>query len=147
MNHVIALLVCWSCSMGALAAQEAPPGSTQTFHARRLGDQQPATATLSAMAWLAGRWIGEGLGGVSEEIWSEPRGGVMMGMYRSLKQDQPVFYEFLMLVEEQGSLVLKLKHFNPDFSGWEEKSSFVSFRLVMVEIARPLRRPQLHPRR
>lgn len=57
----------------------------------------------------------------------------MMGMFRHLKQDRPVFYEFLMIVEEKGSLVMKLKHFNPDFSGWEEKDAFVDFPLVKVE--------------
>ena len=133
MKRVVLLVVCWSSLTSAAVAQTPASGSSQTFHALRLGDQPPATATLGAAAWLAGRWIGEGLGGVSEEIWSEPRGGVMMGMYRSLKQEQPIFYEFLMLAEEKGSLVLKLKHFNPDFSAWEEKSGFVSFRLVKVE--------------
>ena len=57
----------------------------------------------------------------------------MMGMYRSLKQDQASFYEFLLLVEENGTLVMKLKHFNPDFSAWEEKTAFTSFKLVAVE--------------
>jgi hypothetical protein len=110
----------------AIAVQE-------PFHARRLGDKPSPPATLAAVAWLEGHWLGEGLGGVSEEVWSPPRGGVMMGMYRSLKQDRPSFYEFLMLVEENGTLVLKLKHFNADFSAWEEKAAFVTFKLVAVE--------------
>ena len=109
-----------------IAAQE-------PFHARRLGDRPSPPATLSAMAWLEGHWVGEGLGGVSEEIWSPARGGVMMGMYRLLKGDKPAFYEFLMIVEENGTIAMKLKHFNPDFSGWEEKEKFVTFKLVAVE--------------
>jgi hypothetical protein len=103
------------------------------FHARRLGDRPSPPATLADMAWLEGHWVGEGLGGVSEEIWSPARGGTMMGMYRLLKDGKPVFYEFLMLVEENGTLAMKLKHFNPDFSGWEEKTGFVTFKLVAVE--------------
>jgi hypothetical protein len=114
--------------LGAGAAADA-----QTFHAQRLGDRQSPPATLEVMSWLAGRWEGEGLGGYNEEIWSAPRGGVMTGMYRHLKDDRPVFYEFLMFVEEKGTIVLKLKHFNPDFSGWEEKKDFVDFPLVKVE--------------
>jgi hypothetical protein len=109
-----------------LAAQE-------PFHARRLGDRPSPPATLADTAWLEGRWVGEGLGGVSEEIWSPARGGTMMGMYRLLKDGKPVFYEFLMLVEENGTLAMKLKHFNPDFMGWEEKAGFVTFKLVAVE--------------
>ena len=107
--------------------------SAQEFHAQRLGDRTPPPATIDVMAWLAGRWEGEGLGGYNEEIWSAPRGGVMIGMYRHLKDDRPVFYEFLMFVEEKGTIVLKLKHFNPDFSGWEEKKDYVDFPLVKVE--------------
>ena len=36
------------------------------------------------------------------------------------------------LAEENGSLVMKLKHFNPDLTGWEEKDRFVTFRLVKL---------------
>jgi hypothetical protein len=87
-------------------------------------------ATLDAMKWLVGHWKGTGLGGVSEEIWSEPAGGVMMGMYRLVVSGKPSFYEFIHLAEENGSLVMKLKHFNPDLTAWEEKDKFVTFRLV-----------------
>jgi hypothetical protein len=73
------------------------------------------------------------LGGVSEEIWSPPAGGAMMGTYRLLKDGKPLFYEFLLLVEEGGTLNLKLKHFNPDLTGWEEKGDFVDFPLVALE--------------
>ncbi len=135
MSPILTSMACIACvvTSAAAAAQQPSDSSASQFHARRLGDQPSPPATLTVMAWLAGAWIGEGLGGVSEEIWSEPRGGVMMGMYRSLKQDQPVFYEFLLLLEENGTIVMKLKHFNPDFSGWEDKTGFVSFRLVQVE--------------
>src|SRR5690606_36146300 len=111
------------------AAQESAPA----FHARRLGDAQSPPATIDRVAWLAGRWVGEGLGGVSEEIWSPPAGGAMMGSYRLLKDGAPVFYEMFLLVEEKGTLILKVKHFAPDFTGWEEKSEFVDFPLVAIE--------------
>src|SRR5436190_19333601 len=88
-----------------LTAQE--PSS----HARRLGDRPSPPATLASVAWLQGHWEGEGLGGVSEELWSPAAGGVMMGMYRLLKDGKPTFYEFLMLVEENGTFAMKLKHF------------------------------------
>jgi Domain of unknown function (DUF6265) len=69
---------------------------------------------------------------VSEEIWADPLGGVMMGMYRLVIDGKPSFYEFMHLSEEQGSLVLKLKHFNPDLTAWEEKDRFVTFPLVKL---------------
>jgi hypothetical protein len=92
--------------------------------------QTPSPATIADMAWLAGHWTGDGLGGRSEEIWSPPAHGVMMGMYRNIKGDAPLFYELLTLSEEKGSLIIRLKHFNPDLTGWEEKDQSVSFPFV-----------------
>jgi hypothetical protein len=89
-------------------------------------------ATLQEFAWLVGDWVGTGLGGVSEETWSAPAAGAMMGMYRLVVNGAVSFYEFMTMVEENGSLVLKLKHFNADLTGWEEKDRFVSFRLAKL---------------
>ena len=76
--------------------------------------------------WLVGHWKGDGFGGVSEEIWAPPIDGTMMGMYRHYKDGKLVFYEFL-LIDETG---LKLKHFNPDLTGWETKEKFVTFPMI-----------------
>jgi hypothetical protein len=89
-------------------------------------------ATLADVAWLAGHWVGPALGGESEEIWSPPKAGSMMGMYRLVRDGKPVFYELATLVEEGGSLTLRLKHFNPDLTGWEEKEKTVDFPLVAL---------------
>lgn len=89
-------------------------------------------ATLADMAWLAGHWVGPALGGEAEEIWSPPKAGSMMGMYRLVRSGKPVFYEFQTLVEESGSLVLRLKHFSPELVGWEEKQKTIDFPLVGV---------------
>jgi hypothetical protein len=77
------------------------------------------------------------LGGVTEESWSAPAAGAMMGMFRVVKpgsdgREQVGFYEFLTFVEQDGTLALKLKHFNPDLTGWEEKAGMVTFRLARV---------------
>lgn len=88
------------------------------------------SATIADVAWLAGSWVGTGLGGVSEEMWSQPQGGIMMGTYRLIVKDKPVFYEMMWLAESEGSLVLKIKHFHPNFVGWEEKDKTVDFKFV-----------------
>ena len=44
-----------------------------------------------------------------------------------------IFYEMFALTEHEGSLVLRLKHFNPDMAGWEDKEEMVTFRLAHVE--------------
>ncbi len=87
-------------------------------------------ASIGDMEWLAGNWIGTGLGGYSEEIWSKPSGGIMMGAYRLIKDGKPVLYEMMLLVETEGLLVLRLKHFHGNFVGWEEKDRSVDFKFV-----------------
>jgi hypothetical protein len=44
-----------------------------------------------------------------------------------------MFTEHMYLSEEGGSLLLKLKHFNPDLTGWEEKDGMVRFRFLSAE--------------
>ncbi|WP_424962583.1 DUF6265 family protein [Ekhidna sp.] len=79
-------------------------------------------------AWLAGNWIGDGFGGTSEEVWSAPSSeGTMMGTYRHHKGDGTLnFYEFMVM----DSTGLRLKHFNPDMTGWETKEDFVHFKAI-----------------
>ncbi len=56
----------------------------------------------------------------------------MMGMFRLIKEDKIVFYEFFRLAEENGTLILRLKHLHPDLKGWEEKDATVEFPLVRL---------------
>jgi Domain of unknown function (DUF6265) len=92
--------------------------------------QASPKASIADVEWLAGSWLGSGLGGVSEEIWSKPQGGVMMGAYRLIMDGKPVFYEMMWLTETEGTLMLKLKHFHPNLVGWEEKDKTVDFKFV-----------------
>lgn len=91
-------------------------------------------AKLDALAWLAGgRWVGEGLGGVSEEVYSPAVGGVMVGHFVQSQAGKPQFFEIMTVREEGGSLVYRLKHFGPDLKGWEEKDVTEDFPLVAIE--------------
>lgn len=97
------------------------------------GAAQPA-ATIADISWLAGRWVGEGLGGTAEDVIAPASGGQMMGMFRHSKADGSVnFYEFYLFAEKDGSLTVRLKHFSPMLAGWEEKDGFVEFPLVAIE--------------
>jgi hypothetical protein len=105
---------------------------TEHTFSRSPGAPGPA-AQVEDMAWLAGHWVGEALGGTVEEIWSPPLARAMMGMFRLVKDEKAVFYELMTILEEDGSLVLRLKHFNGgDLSAWEEKGDTVDFPLVAV---------------
>jgi hypothetical protein len=89
-------------------------------------------ATIEDVAWLAGHWKGEGLGGQSEEFWTAPSQESMTGLFRLVKDGKTVFQEIFIITEKENSLILRLKHFNPDLTGWEEKNQTVDFPLVKV---------------
>lgn len=111
-----------------LAQAAAPAAATNTVRLAP-GAARPA-ARVADFAWLAGTWKGEGLGGVMEEVWSAPAGDAMVGHFRLVRNDKPSFYEIMTLVESESSVEMRLKHVNPDMTGWEEKADFVTFRLV-----------------
>lgn len=108
--------------------------SQLTEHTLKLDD--PANmpeASIEDMAWLAGRWLGDGFGGVIEETWNPPLGGTMVATFRLVSEGKPVFYEICLIEPEGSSLVYKVKHFNPGLTGWEEKDEYVTFPLVKLE--------------
>jgi hypothetical protein len=98
---------------------------------------QPGTPAPSAriadVAWLEGTWLGEGLGGQAEEAYASPLGGAIVGYFRFVKDGKPVFYEIVTIVETNGTLAIRLKHFHPDLRGWEEKDVVQEFKLVALE--------------
>lgn len=116
----------------ALTIGQAPAGNTPNTIRLVDGAERPA-ATVADLAWLAGSWTGEGLGGTVDEVWSEPAGGAMVGYFRLVKDGKAVFYEIMTLLEHEGSVELRLKHVNADMTGWEEKNDFVTFKLARLE--------------
>jgi hypothetical protein len=119
-----------SLALLLVAATTSAAESTTANTLRLSPEQKSPAATIADMEWYAGRWTGTGLGGLNEEVWSPPRNGTMMGMYRMIKDGKPVLYELLLITEENGSLAIKLKHFHADLRGWEERDASVCFPLV-----------------
>jgi len=97
-----------------------------------LAESRPQ-ASLRDVAWLTGRWVGTGLGGQVEDLWSTPAAGAMPGMFRLVKDGAVQFYELMTLVEVEDSLELRLKHFHADLKGWEEKDRVLTFPLSRRE--------------
>src|SRR5262245_37149834 len=89
-------------------------------------------AKIGDVAWLAGEWKVEGLGGTRDEYYTQPQAGNMTGLFRLIKDNKTVFFEIVIIQEEQGSLVMKLKHFDPKLIGWEEREKTVDFPLVRL---------------
>jgi len=114
----------FSALIGALAfvatAAAQPTASTPAPPAADIAVMQNAS-------WLAGRWVGEGLGGEIEENWSLPAGAQMVGHFRLVRNGAVVFYEISLLDVVNGGVRMRVKHFNPDFVGWEEKDGWHAF--------------------
>lgn len=117
-----------------LFASAAAAQSAKTEHTLRLDDPDTRTpATLEDVSWMVGAWTGDAFGGTFEEVWNPASAGSMVGMFKVLGDGGVSFYELMLLVEEEGSLGLKVKHFAADFTAWETKEDYIHFRLVRIE--------------
>lgn len=92
-------------------------------------DRKP---TMDDLNFLNGYWVGDGFGGVSEEVWMPASLGRMNGIYKHMQDGQTTFMEFMDISEVSDTIRLRLKHFNPDMTGWEEKDKYVTFTLQSV---------------
>lgn len=66
-----------------------------------------ADSGLAAAGWLAGCWLAQSPDGrnAAEEHWMTPRGGLMVGMSRTIRGGEARSYELLTIREEDGRLV------------------------------------------
>lgn len=93
-------------------------------------DQTPGKGKVEGLHWMVGYWTGTGLGGECEEVWMPAVDGYMIGTFRFWEDGKLVFSEFMNLLQDGESVSMKLKHFGPDLSGWEEKEEWTTFRLI-----------------
>jgi len=90
----------------------------------------PSRAVLSDLSWMAGRWIDDSGGNLSEEIWSAPSGDSMMGMWRYVSGGEVRIYELLTISVEPTGVVMRLRHFDPELVAREDKGTPVELALV-----------------
>ena len=125
MNRVLTTILLLAFAITGSAAE---PKTEHTFQLAK--DEKRPAATIEDAAWLAGSWTGTAFGQEFEEVWNPPSAGTMVGLFKLIGDDGVAFYELLLLSVEDGSLSLKVKHFNADFTAWEEKADYVNFKLV-----------------
>jgi hypothetical protein len=90
-----------------LALGQAAAGATPNTIRLAEGAARPAS-TIADVAWLAGSWEGEGLGGTVDEVWSEPGGGAMVGYFRLVKDGKAVFCGLRVLDYETASILSEI---------------------------------------
>ena len=57
----------------------------------------------------------------------------MMGSFKMVMKDEVSFYELMHIQENEGTLLLQIRHFNQDFTGWETQNESVDFALVKMD--------------
>ena len=63
-----------------------------------LGAAAPA-GEVERLGWLEGRWVGEKDGFSTEELWTAPRGGALLGLHSDVKAGRLVSWEFLRIAD------------------------------------------------
>lgn len=112
----------------------AAPLTAQTIRSAQPGAAH-AAARISDLAWLAGSWTGVAMGGEITETYSAPLGGRITGHFvLGDGKGGVAFSELVDYVAQGNSLAYRVRHFNPDMTGWEDKTGKpVVFPLVAVE--------------
>ena len=90
--RTLAVAVLLTSSFAAAAQPPAPAG---------------ATARLDQLAWMAGSWGGPDGTAAVEEVWLPPKGGLMLGLGRTVRDGKAVEFEFLR-IEQQGETLVYL---------------------------------------
>ena len=93
----VALLLATGLAVGSTAA---PAGE----QAARQAAAQPASR-LAQLAFMAGSWVGGEQGVITEEHWTAPGGGLMLGIHRDVFPNGRSFFEVLRIEESDGAVV------------------------------------------
>lgn len=106
----------------AAAAAEGP--------APRPAPRAAVASSLADVGWLSGKWVVEDGGTYSEEWWSAPSGDSMVGAWRLSRSGRAKLFELLTLIEEEGHVVLRIRHVDAKGVAWEEKDRPLVLPLV-----------------
>jgi hypothetical protein len=77
------------------------------------------SASLDSLAFLAGHWRGEAFGGIIEEMWLAPSGGVAQATVRLVASGKLHTIELIVVADEGDRVVMRYNHFRPDYTTWE----------------------------
>ncbi|MCL4809271.1 MAG: hypothetical protein KJ062_16015 [Thermoanaerobaculia bacterium] len=94
------------------------------------GARPAVGAALADVSFVAGRWLSADKEPFSEETGSPPAGASLVGMWRLSAKGRARVFELLTLLEEEGKVVLRLRHFDRRGVAWEEKDAPLVLPLV-----------------
>ena len=91
-----------------------------------------AAVKVADLAWLTGTWktpVDE-KNGPSEETWSTPAAGSLVGMFRLAAPGKAPLFEFLLIEDEGTGATLRFRHFRPGMS----ESEKAPLKLALTEL-------------
>lgn len=86
---------------------------------------------LDELSFMTGHWVAANGDDHYEEVWFAPRSGTLPGSFRWVFPNGRQVLEFLVIEETDEGVFFRFKHFNPDYTAWEEEPN--SYRLASVE--------------
>jgi len=124
----VAQMLC-AVSMTARAQEHSPNSMIRTWTE---GTVSPP-ATIKDVEWIVGDWRGSLDESMQQSVVFSPTKGHMPGFARAWYQDGRIgFYEINDIVEVNGSLEYRVKHFSVDFAAWEDKDAYQRHRLIAM---------------
>jgi len=85
--------------MMAVVALSSLAGLAWAQNGSKVNDGADKATQIESLKWLAGRWEGDVEGDITEEHWTEPKGGMLLGMNRSVRRSGKASFEFLRIAE------------------------------------------------
>lgn len=84
----------------------------------------PAAASIDDFAWLTGTWeglldVGDGMA-LAEVQYLVPRAGTILGSFRLTKDEAVLVMEMLAMVEVEGGIEMRMRHFSKSLDPWED---------------------------
>ncbi|MEH6743604.1 MAG: DUF6265 family protein [Hyphomonas sp.] len=128
-RFLAAILACLAVISPGPAGAETPRD-----HVRRAeADTASPPASLAEVDWLVGYWIGDMPEGPVEQVFLPADKGQLPSFVRATNPDGIIFYEISNIIAQDGTLFIRLRHFTPGLSGWEDQSGPIDRRLLAIE--------------
>jgi hypothetical protein len=64
-----------------------------------------AAPSIHDLRWMSGHWSATISGVEMEELWSEPKGGMLLGMHRDVRANGKASFEFFRIAETKDGIV------------------------------------------
>ena len=87
--------------------------------------------TVADLGWFQGDWQNTDEGSLSQEVWTQPQGDCLLGMWRWVDaQGASRVFELLSICQDETGPTLRLRHFDRRMKAREEREAPIVLALV-----------------